>query len=114
MINAFHPDFVKTHMPTFLNEFRTHEARRQAAETLSEYVTTKRKTKPSHGQVTGISKAQRETVPNQKFQDISAFPKTRESQKSLRRGAKMTVAEIAKELKPREFHTYSKAGYAKT
>jgi hypothetical protein len=98
-INAFHPDYIKTHMPDFTKEFRTHEARRQAAETLSEYVTTKRKTKPSHGSVTGISKAQRETEPNQKFKDIAAFPKTRESQKSLRRGAKMTVAEVAQELK---------------
>jgi hypothetical protein len=68
-----------------------------------------------HGQLTGISKAQRETVPNQKFQDISAFPKTRrrESIKSLWAGSKMTMAEVAAELKPREFHVYSKAGYAK-
>lgn len=97
-MNAFHPDFVKTHMPDLLNTFRTHDARRESAETLSGYVTRKRRTTPSHGTVTGISKAQRETVPNQKFQDISAFPKTRESQKSLRRGAKMTVAEVAKEF----------------
>lgn len=99
MINAFHPLFIQTHMPELLNTFRTHDARRESAETLSGYVTKKRKTTPLHGTVTGISKAQRETVPNQKFQDIAAFPKTRETQKSLRRGAKMTVAEIAEELK---------------
>jgi hypothetical protein len=114
-INAFHPDFIKTHMPTFMDAFRTHDARREAAEALSEYVTKKRRIKPSHGQLTGISKAQRETVPNQKFQDISAFPKTRrrESVKSLHAGKNMTLAEIAAELAPRNFYIYSKAGYAK-
>jgi len=123
-INAFHPDYIKTYMPTFMDVFRTHDARREAAEALSEYVTNKRRTKPSHGQLTGISKVQRETVPNQKFQDISAFPKTRkrESIKSLWEGANMTMAEVAQELSasqkarlaPRGFHTYSKAGTANT
>jgi len=100
MINAFHPLFVQTHMPTFMDVFRTHDARREAAEALSEYVTKKRRTKPSHGQLVGISKAQRETEPNQKFQDISAFPKTRkrESMKSLHAGKKMTMIEVAAEL----------------
>jgi hypothetical protein len=99
-INAFHPDYVKTHMPTFMNEFRTNDARREAAESLSEYVTKKRRTKPSHGSLPGISKAQRETEPNQKFKDISAFPKTRrrESMKSLWAGADMTMADVAEEL----------------
>jgi hypothetical protein len=115
MINAFHPEYVQTHMPTFMDTFRTHDARREAAEALSQYVTKKRRTKPSHGSLPGISKAQRETVPNQQFQDISAFPKTRrrESMKSLVAGKKMTLAEVAAELAPRGFHTYSKAGYPK-
>jgi hypothetical protein len=111
IINAFHPDFVKTHMPQFLTAVKTDNRQLQAGATLSKTVTKIRKTKPSHGQLTGISKAQRETELNQNFQDIAAFPKTRESMLSLRRGAKMTVAEIAKDLKPRE---YSKAGTANT
>lgn len=98
MINAFHPDFVKTHMPEFITAVKTEDRQSQAGKTLSGYVTEKRKTTPSHGQVTGVSKKQRETVPNQNFQDIAAFPKTRETQKSLRRGAKMTVAEVRQEL----------------
>jgi hypothetical protein len=122
IINAFHPDYVKTHMPGFMTEFRTADARRQAAETLSGYVTAKRKVTPSHGKIEGLSKVQRETIPNQKFQDISAFPKTRESQKSLRRGAAMPIEEVAKELTaaqkaklaPKEYHTFSKAGTANT
>lgn len=114
MINAFHKDFVKVHMPQFLTAVRTDNRQSQAGSSLSKHVTEKRKTVPSHGSLTGISKVQRETVPNQSFQDIRAFPKTRESQTSLRRGAKMTIAQIAKELEPRQFYTYSKAGTANT
>lgn len=122
IINAFHPDFMKTHMPNFMNEFRTADARRQAAETLSGYVTEKRKVTPSHGKIEGLSKVQRETTPNQKFQDIAAFPKTRESQKSLRQGADMPIADVAKELTaaqkvklaPKDYHMFSKAGTANT
>jgi hypothetical protein len=92
-----------------------------SATNLSKTVTKIRKTKPSHGSLTGISKVQRETLLNQNFRDIAAFPKTRETQKSLRRGAGMTVSEVAKELTtaqkaklaPKEFHTFSKAGYEK-
>jgi hypothetical protein len=120
-INAFHPDFVRTHMPEFLTAVKTDDRQSQAGKTLSGYVTHKRKITPSHGQLVGISKVQRETVPNQKFQDIAAFPKTRETQLSLRRGAKMTVAEIAKELTDaqkakiaqQKHHANSKAGTTK-
>lgn len=56
-INAFHPDYMKTHEPDFMKSFRTVEANRQAAETLSNYVTKKRKTNPLHGFVHGIAKA---------------------------------------------------------
>ena len=122
IINAFHPDFVKTHMPKFMDAFRTADARRQSSETLSGYVTEKRKTTPSHGHLAGISKVQRETVPNQKFRDIASFPKTRESQLSLRRGADMPMDEVRAELTaaqkakiaPKEFHMFSKAGTANT
>jgi hypothetical protein len=121
-INAFHPDFVKTHMPQFLTALKTDDRQLQAGATLSKHVTDKRKTVPSHGQIDGVSKRQRETIPNQHFQDIASFPKTRESMKSLRQGANMTVAEVAKELTaaqkaklaPKDFHMFSKAGTANT
>jgi hypothetical protein len=45
MINVFHPDYIKTHEPQLMKSFRTSEANRQVAETL----TKKRKTGPSHG-----------------------------------------------------------------
>jgi hypothetical protein len=83
------------------------------------HVTEKRKTVPSHGQLTGISTRESDTY--QPARDISAFPKTRESQTSLRRGASMSMAEIKKELTlkqlqklaPRDFHMFTKAGMPK-
>lgn len=126
IINAFHPDYVKTHMPDFLNEFRTADARRQAAETLSDYVTEKRKAKPSHGQIAGLDKKHRETIPNQKFQDIAAFPKTRNAKGkwggSRDKSCDMTMEEVRQELTaaqkaklaPKDFHMFSKAGTANT
>ena len=55
-INAFHPDYVKTYHPDFMKQFRTMEANRKSAEALSKHVTEVRKTKPTHGFVTGVSK----------------------------------------------------------
>jgi hypothetical protein len=128
-LNAFHPLFVKTHMPQFLTALKTDDRQLQAGTTLSKHVTEKRKTVPSHGSMTGISKVQRESVPNQAFQDISAFPKTRKMAKGWERkkGREMTMEQVREELDakklttaqkamlaPREFHTFSKAGTANT
>jgi hypothetical protein len=124
IINVFHPDFVKTHMPQFLTAVKTEDRQAQAGATLSKHVTEKRKVTPSHGKIEGMSKVQRETIPNQKFQDISAFPKTRKVQKGWQRTKEreMTMEEVRQELTaaqraklaPREFHTFSKAGTANT
>lgn len=56
MINAFHPDYVKTHMPEFLTGLRLESKQTKAGQTLSQHVETKRKTSPSHGTIHGISK----------------------------------------------------------
>jgi hypothetical protein len=91
MINAFHPLFIKTHMPNFLKDFRTHEANRQAAAAVSSYVTKQRKVKPSHGTLFGISdKVTAVTTPAHMHR-----PK-------------------AVNLDRTEYHTYAKAGMPKT
>ena len=54
-INAFDPRYMATHEPNFMKDFRTHEANRNAAAAVSNYVTKKRRTTPSHGTVFGIS-----------------------------------------------------------
>jgi hypothetical protein len=55
-INAFHPDFVKTHMPEFMASVRTDSKQTTIGQNVSKYVEKKRKTTPSHGTVFGISK----------------------------------------------------------
>ena len=57
MINAFHPDYIKTHEPKLMKSFRTIEANRQASETLTKHVAKKRETNPLHGFLHGIKKA---------------------------------------------------------
>lgn len=91
MINAFHPDYIKTHEPNFMKDFRTHEANRNAAAAVSNYVTKKRRTTPSHGTVFGIS----------------------EKVKAVTAPAHMHRPKAAS-LNPTEYHTYSKAGMPKT
>jgi hypothetical protein len=51
IINAFHPDYIKVHQPDLMKEFRTAEANRKAALTLSNHVTEQRKINPLHGYV---------------------------------------------------------------
>jgi len=92
LINAFDPRYMATHEPKFMDEFRTHEARRAAAETLTKHVEKVRKTKPMHGFVHGIQKRPILTKVEQR----------------------KTMAEIHNEMiavKP--FHVYSKAGKPK-
>ena len=84
IINAFHPDFVKTHMPEFLSQIRTNEARAKASHTLTTFVEKRRVEKPSHGSVYGISS-----------KPISAFPKKLVMH---RKGREMTIPEIHNEL----------------
>jgi hypothetical protein len=57
IINAFHPDYVKTYMPEILTAIKVDEQRTESAKTLSKHVTEKRKTNPLHGFVHGVSKA---------------------------------------------------------
>lgn len=58
VINAFHPDFIKTHYPDFMRSFRIDSRNKQAGQTLTEYVDKVRKKKPLHGTLSGISKKQ--------------------------------------------------------
>lgn len=55
-MNAFHPDFIKTHMPEFMTGIRAESRQTKAGQMLSRHVEEKRKTVPSHGTVHGISK----------------------------------------------------------
>ena len=56
IINAFHPDYVKTYMPEFMIGVQQDAQRIEAGKTLSKHVTKKRKENPMHGFVHGMSK----------------------------------------------------------
>lgn len=58
VINAFHPDYVKTYMPQFLIDLRTESRYTAAGQTLTNHVEKTRKQKPMHGTLSGISKKQ--------------------------------------------------------
>jgi hypothetical protein len=116
-INAFHPDFVKTHMPQFMSDIKTNSRQAGAGATLSKHVTKKRETTPSHGTVYGMSKVTRESsnlTPNQ----LHEFPKTKKVQKGWQRTKEreMTMEEIKEDLSAmqrakmasKEFHTLTK------
>ena len=78
IINAFHKDYIKTHMPQFLSKLKSDSE------------------KEATGSTSGVkSRAVRESVYGKNVDSINVFPKTRAA------------------LAPREFHTFTKAGYAK-
>lgn len=58
VINAFHPDYVKTYHPEFITSIRTESRQTAAGQTLTEFVEKTRKKKPMHGTLSGISKKQ--------------------------------------------------------
>ena len=55
VINAFHPDYVKTYHPNLMDDFRTLNKNKQRSDSLSKHVDKVREAKPSHGTVFGIS-----------------------------------------------------------
>jgi hypothetical protein len=57
-MNAFHPDYVKTYMPEFIESIRKESKQTAAGQTLSNYIEETRKQKPLHGTLSGISKKQ--------------------------------------------------------
>jgi len=92
VINAFHPDYVKTYMPNFMTDIRTESRQTKNGQMLSQYVDNTRKTKPSHGTVFGISnKVTSVTVPSHMH----------------RAKIKMVSTSVT------EFHIYQKAGAQK-
>jgi hypothetical protein len=86
-INAFHPDFVKVHMPNFLSELRTDSRQTKAGQTLSHYVEKVRETRPTHGTMFGLSEKVTSAQPKKMMKRVSTDKK--------------------------EFHIYNKAGMPK-
>lgn len=106
-VNAFHPDYMKTHEPNFMKDFRTADANRQASEAVSKYVTKQRKVKPSHGTVFGISeKVKAVTAPTHMHRRPTGIKSVTPRNMPM----KDVKQELADLLKRTEFRTYSRAG----
>lgn len=106
-INAFDPRYMATHEPNFMKDFRTHEANRNAAAAVSNYVTKKRRTTPSHGTVFGISeKVKAVTAPAHMHRRKSPINTKAEQSKTMGE----VRNELIDKLKPTPYRTYSRAG----
>jgi hypothetical protein len=94
IINAFHPDYVKTYMPEFLSTIRLEA------------------TQKANGQVNGAkAKASRESVNKSAF-TISQFPKTQSVQRTLEKRLTKEQLDAKKKamLDVKQYFTFSKAG----
>ena len=52
-MNAFHPDFMKTHYPDFMKD---HITSSRGSLAMTRYVENKRLEKPNHGTIQGVAK----------------------------------------------------------
>lgn len=97
IINAFHPDYIKTYHPEFMTAIRIES------------------TQHANGVIAGgKSKAKRESVQGKSVNTIDRFPKTQSVQRTLEKAKSKADMEALKKkiLAPTEFFTYSKAGAA--
>jgi hypothetical protein len=82
-MNAFHPDYVKTHMPDLMKDFRTHAANREVREEKNMRVSNK--------------------PPKTVTKSLSVKIPKDQARLDLERRKQMTIA-------PKDFHIYQKAG----
>ena len=88
IINAFHPDYVKTYHPNLMNDLRIESRQTKNGQAMTKHVAKVRETNPSHGTVFGISNK------------VAPTPSHVHRAKS-----------VSLELK--QFHVYAKAGPVK-
>jgi len=99
IINAFHPDYIKTYHPEFLTGLRISSA---------QY---------AQGVINGgKSKAKRESVHGKNVDSIERFPKTQSVIRTLDKAKSKAALDEKKRkiLAVTEFHMFSKAGTANT
>jgi len=92
-INAFHPDFMKTHMPDFMKDLRTQQANKEQAARQTAVIDRERAAGKSPGTIQHMGSGVTGTK-------IPAHVHRRPPRELLN-------------LAVREFHTYAKAGMPK-
>jgi hypothetical protein len=89
IINAFHPDYIKTYHPEFLTTIRTESSQH------------------AHGVINGgKSKAKRESVHGKNVDSIDRFPKTQPVNRTMEEKKRKMLAVT-------DFYTFSRAGMPK-
>lgn len=99
IINAFHPDYIKTYHPEFMTAIRLEGVQK------------------ANGVINGAkSKATREHKHGKTAFTINKFPKTESVQRTLQKAkSRVDMEELKRRiLAPTEFFTFSKAGTANT
>lgn len=86
VINAFHPDYIKTHEPDLMKEFRTHLANREERE--------EKKLKVNRKPLKTVTKS------------LSVKISKEQARLNLEKRKQMTLA-------PKDFHIFNKAGMPK-
>ena len=89
VINAFHPDYVKTYHPDLLESIRTQGRQKQVSQSVTSFVEEKRKTSPSHGTVVGVTKTPSHVHRSPKPIKVPILTKTQQN---------MTMKEVTDEL----------------
>lgn len=94
IINAFHPDYCKTHMKDFIASIMVQNKHKKSSHHMAEYTEELRKTNPSLGTIHHMVKPLH----------VNRAPE-------MMRPKKKTAKEMV-DLAPREFNVYSRAGTA--
>ena len=98
IINAFHPDYIKTYHPEFMTDMRIASAQH------------------AQGVINGgKSKAKRESVHGQNVDSIDRFPKTQSVIRTIDKAKSKAAMDEKKRklLAVTDFYTFSKAGMPK-
>lgn len=93
VINAFHPDYVKTYMKDFTDSIKMQNKHKMSSHHMAEYTEELRKTNPSLGTIHHLVKPLH----------VNRAPEMMKPKKT----AKQKI-----DLAPREFKIYSRAGTA--
>lgn len=117
VINAFHPDYVKTYMSDFLASIRTSNIKGEAGKSVTTFIEKRRKTNPTHGTFYGLNEGAFDATPKQMMKPPSKKPSSKKPHILSKAEQTMSMSEVMNELvdllKPREYHIYAKAGVPK-
>lgn len=115
VINAFHPDFVKTHMKEFIASIKVQNRHKMSSHSMAEYTDEIRKTSPTHGTIHHLTKplhvnrAPQKMKPRVKERNMT-MAEVMDDLAEMKRKKLTTKQRV--DLAPKEFKIFSRAGTA--